>query len=281
MNNKFKIKYGFNVNNQKPEDQFEYASSNGLHHIEINLSREKLSDKIFNSEEINKLKDLSRTHNIRLSFHIPYYLNIAEILLPLRKTNINYLLKCIQVASELKATHLTLHVGNFYWFPVEPWMRKKALKRFVKSLRKVLKICEEKNVIIALENVVPIPNGSEYYLLGDNVEDFKYIFSRLDSKYLKFCLDTGHANMGEGVIEYINNFNDKLCCIHYHDNNGFNDDHLPIGKGKVPWEDLAEELINIKYQGPIISECRNIEAHESAILFDKYFEKILSDQSQN
>ncbi|MCP5062530.1 MAG: sugar phosphate isomerase/epimerase [Ignavibacteriae bacterium] len=281
MNNKFKIKYGFNVNNQKPEDQFEYASSNGLHHIEINLSRNKLSDKIFNSEEINKLKDLSKAHNVRVSFHIPYYLNIAEILLPLRKTNINYLLKCIQVASELKATHLTLHVGNFYWFPVEPWMRKKALNRFVKSLRKILKVCEEKNVIIALENVVPIPNGSEYYLLGDNVEDFKYIFSRLDSKYLKFCLDTGHANMGEGVIEYINNFHDKLCCIHYHDNNGFNDDHLPIGKGKVPWEDLAEELINIKYQGPIISECRNIEAHESAILFDKYFEKILSDQNQN
>ena len=279
MKYKFKRKYGLNVNDQQPEEKFEYASSSGLHHIEINLSQEQLSIETYDADRISNLHDLSKAHNIKLSFHIPYYMNISEILLPLRKTNINYLLKCIQVASELKATHVTLHVGKFYWFPVEPWMRKKALIRFIKSLKKVLKVCEDKNVIVALENVVPIPNGSEYYLLGDNVEDFKFIFSSIDSKCLKFCLDTGHANMGEGVLEYINNFHDKLCSIHYHDNNGFNDDHLPIGEGKVQWEDLAEELINIKYQGPIISECRNIEAHESAHIFEKYFENKLSEQN--
>ncbi|MEN8193855.1 MAG: sugar phosphate isomerase/epimerase family protein [Bacteroidota bacterium] len=280
MNYKFKRKYGFNVNNQHPEDHFEYASSHGLHHIEINLSQEQSSLKTFPTDRISKLRELSHSHNIKLSLHVPYYINISEILLHIRISNINYLLKCVQIASELKATHITLHVGSFYWFPVELWMRKKALKRFVKNLRKILKVCEEKNVIIALENVVPIPNGSEYYLLGDNVEDFKIIFSSIGSRCLKFCLDTGHANMGEGVIEYVNNFHDKLSCIHYHDNNGFNDEHLPIGKGKVPWEELVEELINIKYQGPLISECRNIEAHESAHLFDNYFESYLNEQNQ-
>ena len=34
---------------------------------------------------------------------------------------------------------------------------------------------------------------------------------------------------------------------------------------------LAEKLVNYNYQGPIISECRNIEAHESARLFENYF----------
>ena len=277
MSFKFNRKYGLNVNNKQPEDKFKYASSTGLHHLEINLSQRHLSLEMVNENRISKLQTLAKSHSIKLSFHIPYYINISEILLPLRRTNINYLLKCIQVASELKATHITLHVGNFYWFPLEPWMRKKALKRFVKSIRKVLKVCEDKDIIVAIENLVPIPNGSEYFLLGDNVEDFKYIFSNVDSKCLKFCLDTGHANMGEGVLEYINNFHDKLCCIHYHDNNGFNDEHLPIGEGSVPWENLAEELINIKYQGPIISECRNIEAHKSAILFEKYFDNILAE----
>ena len=136
-----------------------------------------------------------------------------------------------------------------------------------------LKVCKNKNVIVAIENVVPIPNESEYFLLGDNIEDFKFIFSQLNSECLKFCLDTGHANIGEGVLEYINNFKDKLSCVHYHDNNGSNDEHLPIGKGKVPWEDLAEGLINIKYNGPFISECRNIEAQKSAMLFENYFDK--------
>ncbi len=276
MKENFQRKYGFNVFNRQPEDLFEYASLHGLNHIEINLSHEKLSIETFNIDRINKLGDLSKSHNIQLSFHIPYYINISEVLAPLRISNIKYLLKCIKIAGELKATHVTLHVGNFYWFPVEQWKRKKSLKRFIKSLGKVLKVCEEKNVIIALENVVPIPTGSEYYLLGDNIEDFKFIFSNLDSKYLKFCLDTGHANMGEGVLEYTINFHEKLSCIHYHDNNGLNDEHLPIGKGKIPWDDLAAELININYQGPIISECRTIEAHESALLFESYFRRKLN-----
>ena len=67
-------------------------------------------------------------------------------------------------------------------------------------------------VKIALENVVPFPQGSEVYLLGDNIEDFKYIFENIDSNHLKFCLDTGHANMGEGVIDYINNLHEKIIC---------------------------------------------------------------------
>jgi sugar phosphate isomerase/epimerase len=272
MKYNFKRKYGFNVYNLQPEDLFEYAASNGLRHIEISLSEKKLSLETFDSARINKLSNLSKTYDINLSFHVPYSINIAEILPHIRRANINYLLKCVQAASDLNADHITLHLGNFYWFPHEQWMRKKALLRFVKSLDKVLKVCEEKNVIIVLENVVPIPRGSEYYLLGDNIEDFKYIFSSVDSKCLKFCLDTGHANMAEGVISYINNFHEKLNCIHYHDNNGSNDEHLPVGKGKVPWQDLAVELKSINYRGPLISECRDIDARESALLFENYFD---------
>jgi len=264
-------KYGLNVYNLNPEDLFEYAASSGLQHMEINLSHEKLTLETFTKDRIKRLYNLSKTHNIQLSFHIPYYTNISDILIHLRRASIKYLLKCIHLASELRSTHITLHLGSFYWFPVEQWERKKALERFIKSLNKVLKLCEEKNVVIALENVVPIPTGSEYYLLGDNIEDFNFIFSHFNSKYLKFCLDTGHANMAEGVIEYINNFHEQLSCIHYHDNNGFNDEHLVVGKGKVPWLDLTRELKNIKFTGPIISECRNIKAHESAHLLERYF----------
>jgi sugar phosphate isomerase/epimerase len=274
-------KYGLNVYNQQPEELFEYASSMGLHHIEINLSHENLSIETFTTDRIKKLRDLSKLHNIQLSLHVPYYTNISDVLIHLRRSSIKYLQKCIELAGELRSTHITLHLGSFYWFPVEQWERKKGLERFLKSLNKILKMCEEKNVVIALENVVPIPRGSEYYLLGDNIEDFKFIFSRVDSKYVKFCLDTGHANMAEGVLEYIINFQNKLCCIHYHDNNGFNDEHLEVGKGKVPWQDLANELENIKYQGPIISECRNIEAHKSAQLFESFFNGNLAHMDQS
>ena len=92
MNNKFKREYGFNIFHQQIEDQFEYASTHGLQHIEINLSHEKLSVEKYDANRISKIGELSKAHKVNLSFHIPYYINISEIVLPLRKSNINYLL---------------------------------------------------------------------------------------------------------------------------------------------------------------------------------------------
>ena len=269
--NNQKRKYGFNVFHQQPEDRLEYAFKNGLRHIELYLSDESMKLESFTKARMENLLSLSESQNLRFSIHVPFYINIADVLSHAKKTSINYILKAIKLGAVLGLTHITLHMGSFYWFPVEKWERKKALKRFLKSLDKILPACRENHMVIALENLVPIPIGSEYHLLGDNLEDFKYIFSNTDSEYIKFCLDTGHANMAEGVMEYIKHFEDRLVCIHYHDNNGADDAHLPVGEGTVPWGDLAAELSHINYNGPIISECRNIQAHESAALFESYF----------
>jgi len=271
MRNSFNQKYGFNVLDKQPEDLFEYAASHGLKHLEIHLTKDHLTIDTFTGSRINSLKALSQSHNIQLSFHIPYYINISEILIYLRRSNMNYLKKCVRIAGDLQARHVTLHPGSFYWFPVERWARQKALKRFVKNLRKILKVCEDMNVIMAVENSVPIPQGSDYYLLGDSVDDFDFIFSNLQSDYLRFCLDTGHANMSDGPIKYLNHFKEKLTSIHFHDNHGSNDEHLAVGRGKVVWKEFAAELKKTNFEGPIISECRNVEPHEAASLFDSFY----------
>ena len=62
MQNNFQRKYGFNVYNKKPEELFLYASSTGLHHIEINLSHEEFSIETYDSDRIMKLRELSKEH---------------------------------------------------------------------------------------------------------------------------------------------------------------------------------------------------------------------------
>ena len=269
-----KRKFGFNVFNQPPEEFFEYAKENKLRHIEINLTQDNSVLKSFDNKRIRNIKRLSEKHNVKLSIHLPFTVNISEIIRTIRKSNILFLLDSIKLAERINATHVTAHIGNFYWFPVERIMRQKALSRFLKYLKEILDYCKSSNIYLALENVVPIPHGSEFYLLGDNIDDFKYIFDNVDSQNLKFCLDTGHANIGGGIKEYINCFKDKLVCVHYHDNSGKNDEHLPVGKGTVQWNLLAEELESIKYRGPLVSECRNIKPHEAALLFQEYFTNI-------
>ena len=273
MHSDFQYNFGFNVYNKPPEDFFTYASENGLKHIEINLTKDHSCLESFDNNRISKLTALAKEHDINLSLHLPYFLNISDIISLISKSNAAYMQKYVEFANQIGATHITVHMGNYYWFPVDSWMKRKALNRFIKRMKRILVACEKANVKIALENVVPIPHGSDFYLLGDCIEDFKYIFSEIDSEYLKFCLDTGHANMAEGIKEYIQNFKDKLVCIHYHDNNQNDDEHLAVGKGTIPWFEFARELNEINYNGPFISECRGIKPYEASQIMQSYFDK--------
>jgi sugar phosphate isomerase/epimerase len=269
-----KYKFGFNVFNKPPEDFFYYASETGLKHIEINLTKEHSCLISFNPERIENLHKIAKEHQVELSLHLPYALNIADNISLIGNSNIVYMEKCVEFASLIKATHITAHIGNYYWFPVNSWKKRNALNRFIKRMETIITACEKLNITFALENVVPIPHGTEFYLLGDSIEDFNYIYEKLDSDNLKFCLDAGHANMAEGVLQYTKELKDKLICIHYHDNKKSNDEHLVVGEGTIAWTEFAQELKNIDFSGPLISECRGVKPHQAAQKLQSYFDKL-------
>jgi sugar phosphate isomerase/epimerase len=266
--------FGFNIFSIPVEEVLEYARDNDLRHIEINLTESHSCLNSFEPSRIEAISAFTEAYDIGLSLHIPATINISDIIRPMRRAHSRKFREYISLAGALNASHITAHVGTFYWFPVERWMRKKALKRFVESMNEHLELCAKHHVSIALENVVPIPHGSDYVYLGDNIDDFAYLFTKLDCENIRFCLDTGHANLGEGVDRYLTHFADQLVTIHYHDNNGTNDEHLPVGDGTIDWTALSRSLVNLKYDGPLISECRKLKPHESANKFKRYFDHV-------
>lgn len=265
-----KYKFGLNVYSKTPEDRLDYVIENSLNHIEIHLSKTHSSIESFDENRINSLKKIAIKNNIQFSIHLPNKINIADNISTFRKNDLKYFKKILHLAEKLGVKYINFHMGFFFWFPVEKWKRNKALKRFIAELKTLLQICEEKDIILAIENVVPLPHGSEHLFLGDNIEDFKFVFDQIDSEYLKFCLDTGHANIAEGVVEYLEHFSNKLISIHYHDNLGNDDSHMEIGEGNIDWENLSKSLNNTDFIGPFISECRNSKPHISAQKFKKY-----------
>lgn len=266
-----KRNYGLNCFRNLDEDLFEYAFEHNLTCLEIHLDKTHITLDTFSPEKIEKINQLAKKTNISLSLHNPYTINASDIIPIFRKIDTRYITKSIELAKKLNATHITSHIGNFYWFPVEKWMRKKALDRFLKSMDYIINLCEKCDVTFALENLVPIPHGSEYYFLGDNIDDFNYLFERLHSGHFMFCLDTGHANIGEGVVPYIECLGEKTKIVHYHDNKGSNDNHLPIGEGIINWKEVVKALDSINYNGSFISECQYVKPHEAAERFEKYF----------
>lgn len=263
------LKFGFNVFNFTPEELFDYTRLNNLNHIEINLTLKKSSLDSFTPERIAALKSRCNDHGIELSLHLPTHINIADIIPTYRRRDSKYFLKALNLADKLNAKVITAHMGFFFWFPVEKWRRKIALENFVVNLEHILEQYEG-NTCIALENVTPLPMGSDHLLLGDSVEDLKFVFSKISSPLVKFCLDTGHANMSEGIEMYLENFSEKLVIIHFHDNFGDDDAHLPVGQGGIDWNQFGALMRKFQFTGPFISECKDIKPKEASELLLPY-----------
>jgi sugar phosphate isomerase/epimerase len=260
--------FGFDVVRKPVEECFNYAVEYNFSHLEIDLIRESSFIETFDSKRISNLKSLAEEFGITLSLHTPFSINPSDKIPLIRDATIAYLKRCVSIANELNATHITTHLG--YCLGVKP-LKHKALTRLTENLKQVLHDCKKFNVKLAVENVNPMPEGSELFYLIDSIKECEFLLTEIDSPYLNLCLDIGHANTNEGPLVYIQKFGKKIINIHFHDNNGKTDEHLDVGEGTVPWKKVAESLKCIRFFGPFISECFNSKPHEAKAALQKYF----------
>jgi sugar phosphate isomerase/epimerase len=126
--------------------------------------------------------------------------------------------------------------------------RKILLDNMVKSLREIERYAEKHKIRVMLENV-PLSNGIH------DVVEFKYIIDNVPS--LLVHLDIPHAFTSGGmksVLDYINTFRDRIIHLHWHDNHGRKDEHLPIGEGLIEHEKAVRALKDIDYDRTITLE---------------------------
>lgn len=99
-------------------------------------------------------------------------------------------------------------------------------------LKRVLDLCEKSGVFLAVENI-------------NHPKIFFDIFEKIEHPYLKFCYDSGHNNCFDPEYDYLENFGDKLVCLHLHDNLGKADDHTLKRFGTIDWDKLAQKLAKL------------------------------------
>ena len=166
----------------------------------------------------------------------------------------------MQVGIGLVNFHSNLNAGMF-----RGEKRRRLLENWIKSLREIVRYADFYGVQIMLENV-PLSKGVH------KLEEFKFIVDNVDG--LLVHLDVPHAFTSagmQGIIEYIHSFRDRIAHIHWHDNNGIRDEHLPIGRGLIDHELIVRELESINYDGTITLEVftSNADAKESAEVLRK------------
>ena len=144
-------------------------------------------------------------------------------------------------AARLGARHVVVHLG----------VRERGDERLTRSrncLEHLVEVGRQAGVRIAVENLPP-----DY--LGGSLAEIAWVLEGLDPEVAGFCLDTGHAMLGDdGPCDYIRALGDRLFAVHWHSNNCRDDMHVCPGVDQVGWDDFFAALDEVNYQSPVTVE---------------------------
>lgn len=196
---------------------------------------------------VQMLQEIASSYGFAYTVHAPFAdINIAAPSKTIRRTVLKRLEKSISCAGKLDAKlwvfHPGVRTGVTYFYPGLEW------RLNLESTRKLLRLAEEHNLKIAIENV-PEP----YPFLLKNAEQFSKFYAELGED-LGFTLDVGHANLNGQIEIFLKNFQRQLMHIHVSDNHGDQDAHLGIGCGNINWKSVVEAIKAVRFSGSIVVE---------------------------
>ena len=179
-----------------------------------------------------------KSYDFAVSFHAPFSdLNIASLNKAILKESLNQISDCIGKACKYDVEAVCVHPGHFS--PLGMYFREKALATQIRSLRLLAKKAEECSILLGVENM---PYFS--ILCARTAEEVERILNEVDSPYLGFTFDVGHANI-TGNVEQFLSLKEYITTVHLHDNAGDQDTHLALGEGTLPL-DIIEKVAGKK-----------------------------------
>lgn len=159
------------------------------------------------------------------------------------------LLKSLEICSILKIKYLVVHPWHDY-----------GVDENVAFYKKLLPYAKKANVIICAENMWRWDKDKERArpCACSFSNSFNAIVDGVNSKYVKGCVDIGHAemfnHMNYSARKIIEEMNDRVVCLHIHDNDQIKDKHWVPYRGVIDYNDVAKGLKNINYKGDLIAE---------------------------
>jgi sugar phosphate isomerase/epimerase len=221
----------------------------GFDYVEIGIEEPMATPRILGKQRKRILRLLTENGMSALG-HTAYWVQFGSSHEEARTGWIEEAKAMIRVAAQLKLPLLNFHFyGKLGRVGATQESASTFVKNFTEAMRQLTRYATAKNVQLMLENVPTAANG-----LG-RMENFSAVLN--DVPQLKFHLDIGHAfieNRMEGVRAYIDSFTDRLAHIHIHDNHGEEDEHLPLGSGKIDFKKVVKWLKLINYSQTITFE---------------------------
>ncbi len=149
--------------------------------------------------------------------------------------------KVIRASARLGTHHVTVHPGVRH-------RGEERLARSRASLAELAEAARDAGTRIAVENLQPDH-------LGGSLAEMQRLLDGLDPALVGFCLDTGHAMLGEDTPgDYIRALGDRMLGIHWHGNDCSDDAHLFPDVGRQEWNGFFAALDEVGYSLPVTLE---------------------------
>jgi sugar phosphate isomerase/epimerase len=87
----------------------------------------------------------------------------------------------------------------------------------------------------------------------------------IESTGCKLTFDVGHANTLGKISEFLQ-LDEFIVNVHLHDNNGVNDEHLPVGEGNIDFSNMFRKMKNWQNK-PLIIECHSLAGLKAGVDF--------------
>ena len=187
-----------------------------IKHIEIGI------DNLEECEELLRYKKDFEELNLSIGIHLPMELNTCENIIYIRNSWISFINEINKQLSTLNIEYFNMHLGYAMTSRLNN-NRNKYLKNTVEFLNDN---CLDSNIVICIENTYS--KKGDFSNVGNNKDDFNYIFNKIENNNVYFCYDTGHDLINPSNYDKLNY---KTKVIHFSDNNGLEDLHLGYKKG--------------------------------------------------
>lgn len=217
--------------------EIEWISRNGFDFIDLTIEPLKAYD-----FDVQSVRSALEEFNLDVIGHtnpfLPFILPIESI----RETCLEEFRKYIDIFVQLGVDKVNIHPS--YHAPL--FSTRDKVEANINFLREVNQICEPKGVTLMLENfVAPF----------DSPETFSRIVEEVPG--LKIHLDVGHCNINQDedlTDAFFKQFGEDIIHLHFSDNNGKKDDHLPLGCGSIDWEHVVSTVKTYGFDGAITLE---------------------------
>ena len=194
-----------------------------------------------------EILDALHSYNFGVLSHYPWYFSVAHPYDAIQDAINGEFARAFQAAALLGAKKATIHTE---WMPPGIQERPVMAARTIETVKKLHKAAAEHGLELLIENF----NYSSF-----SIKEFKSLFSEID---MGMTFDVGHASTasGEGVENYLAQFRKRVKHVHMHDNNRKEDQHLPLGAGRIDIPKAVKELKSF-YDGTITLEVHSEDRH--------------------